>query len=136
MVTFVAATPALPSCDVSRSVDFYRDVLGFEVLHRDGDFAVLRRDATRLNLWGATDESWHAREDRGEHPVCSGAETFIAGTASCRIQVDDVDDIYAVCHERGVVHPNGDITDTSWGTREFGVLDPDGNLIGLYEERA
>ena len=22
---------------------------------------------------------------------------------------------------------------TPWGTREFGVLDPDGNLIGLYE---
>jgi catechol 2,3-dioxygenase-like lactoylglutathione lyase family enzyme len=136
MVKFVAATPAMPSSDVARSIEFYRGVLGFDVVHHDGDFAVLQRDEAAITLWGATDQSWRERLD-AERPVCSGAESFIAGTASFRIRVDrDLDALYAVCKERGVVHPNADIDDTSWGTREFAALDPDGNLVGLYEERA
>jgi catechol 2,3-dioxygenase-like lactoylglutathione lyase family enzyme len=135
MVTFVGATPAMPSSDVSRSIEFYRDVLGFDVAHREDGFAVLRRDAAGINLWGATDDSWQTRADWGR-PIVSGAETFIAGTASCRVQVQGgVDELYAACKARDVVHPKGDIEDTWWGTREFSVLDPDGNLVGLYEER-
>jgi catechol 2,3-dioxygenase-like lactoylglutathione lyase family enzyme len=136
MVTFVGTTPALPSRDVTQSIDFYRDILGFEVVHHDGDFAVLERDAARLNLWGATDESWRQRLDP-EKPVCSGAESFIAGTASFRVQVQGgVDELYESCREKGVVHPQAHIEDTWWGTREFSVLDPDGNLVGVYEVRA
>jgi catechol 2,3-dioxygenase-like lactoylglutathione lyase family enzyme len=135
MVTFVGTTPAMPSGDVDRIIEFYRDVLGFEVVHHDGDFAVLARDAARITLWGATDESWREKLDP-EKPVCSGAESFIAGTASFRVHVQGgVDDLYAACNEREVVHPKAHIDDTWWGTREFAVLDPDGNLVSLYEER-
>jgi catechol 2,3-dioxygenase-like lactoylglutathione lyase family enzyme len=134
-VSFAETTPALPAADVERSIAFYRDQLGFEPVHAEEGFAVLRRDAATLHIWGATDESWHERSDWGR-PVVSGAESFLAGTASCRVRVDGVDDLYAHCDERGIVHPNAHIDDTSWGTREFGVLDPDGNLIGFYEERA
>ena len=135
MVSFVATTAALPSRDVARSIEFYRDVLGFEVPHSEDGFAVLVRGGGRINLWGATDDSWQTRSE-WERPVVSGAESFIAGTASCRIQVDGVDELYAHCKERGVLHPKGDLRDEWWGTREFAVLDPDGNLIGLYEERS
>jgi catechol 2,3-dioxygenase-like lactoylglutathione lyase family enzyme len=135
MVTFVGTTPAMPSADVDRSIEFYRDVLGFEVAHHDGDFAVLRRDGASITLWGATDETWREKLDP-ERPVCSGAESFIAGTASFRVQVHGgVDELYAACNEREVVHPQAHIDDTWWGTREFAVLDPDGNLVSLYEER-
>jgi catechol 2,3-dioxygenase-like lactoylglutathione lyase family enzyme len=136
MVTFVGTTAAMPSSDVARSIGFYRDVLGFEVAHHEGDFAVLVRDGATLNVWGATDESWREKLDP-ERPVRSGAETFIAGTASCRIQVEDgVDELYATCKERDVVHPKAHVEDMWWGTREFGVLDPDGNLVSVYERRA
>ena len=136
MVTFAAATPALPSRDVAKSIEFYRDVLGFEVAHREGEFAVLRRDNVLLNLWGATDEAWHERLDP-ERPVCSGAESFIAGTASCRIEVrGGVDALYESCRAHDVVHPKAHIEDQWWGTREFAGLDPDGNLVSLYENRA
>jgi catechol 2,3-dioxygenase-like lactoylglutathione lyase family enzyme len=136
MVTFVATTPAMPSRDVARSIAFYRDVLGFDVLHRAGEFAVLGRDDVRLSLWGAGDDSWQTRAD-WTRPVCSGAESFIAGTASFRIEVQGgVDELYAACEARGVVHPKAHVEDTHWGTREFSVLDPDGNLVALYEERA
>jgi catechol 2,3-dioxygenase-like lactoylglutathione lyase family enzyme len=133
-VTFGSPTPAMPSRDVARSLDFYRDVLEFDVVHADGDFALLRRDTATISLWGATDESWRERLDP-EKPVCSGAESFIAGTASFAVEVEGVDDLYAQCTERGIVHPNGPIGDTNWGTREFAALDPDGNLISFWERR-
>jgi catechol 2,3-dioxygenase-like lactoylglutathione lyase family enzyme len=135
VITFAETTPALPSADLGRSLDFYEDILGFDRVHAEGGFAILRRDSATLHLWGATDDSWHTRQE-WERPVVSGAESFIAGTASCRVKVVGVDELYAQCSDRGVVHPNAHITDTDWGTREFGVLDPDGNLIGFYEERA
>jgi catechol 2,3-dioxygenase-like lactoylglutathione lyase family enzyme len=134
-VTFAETTPALPAADVARSIAFYRDELGFEAVHAEEGFAVLRRDAAVLHLWGATDESWHERSDWAR-PIVSGAESFLAGTASCRVRVHGVDELYTHCVERGIVHPNGHIDDTWWGTREFGILDLDGNLIGFYEERA
>jgi catechol 2,3-dioxygenase-like lactoylglutathione lyase family enzyme len=133
-VTFAETTPALPAADVGRSVAFYSNELGFETVHAEDGFAILRRDSAVLHIWGATDESWRGRGD-WERPVVSGAESFIAGTASCRVRVHGVDELYAHCVERRIVHPNAHIDDTSWGTREFGVLDPDGNLIGFYEER-
>jgi catechol 2,3-dioxygenase-like lactoylglutathione lyase family enzyme len=136
MVTFVGTTPAMPSRDVARSIEFYRDLLGFDVRHHDGDFAVLQRDGARLTLWGATDDTWQTGLDTAK-PVCSGAESFIAGTASFRIQVDGgLDELYETSRSREVVHPNAELEDTWWGTREFAVLDPDGNLVTLYEERA
>lgn len=29
-----------------------------------------------------------------DSPVCTGAESFIAGTASCRIEVEGIDELY------------------------------------------
>lgn len=135
MVKLGAPTPAMPANDVARSLDFYTDVLGFEVVVSEDGFALLRRDDATVSLWAATDESWQTRADWGR-PVVSGAESFIAGTASFRVEVEGVDELYEDCESRGVVHPNGALTDTAWGTREFGVLDPDGNLVGFWERRA
>jgi catechol 2,3-dioxygenase-like lactoylglutathione lyase family enzyme len=110
-------------------------MLGFEVVAEDEGFALLRKDDATLSLWGATDESWKVRTD-WQQPVRSGAETFIAGTASCSFATAGVDELYAHCNERGVVHPNAHIEDTEWNTREFAILDPDGNLVRFWELRA
>jgi uncharacterized glyoxalase superfamily protein PhnB len=67
--------------------------------------------------------------------VVSGAESFIAGTASCRVQLEDVDALHRVLHPRGVMHPNAQLDDKQWGTREFAVRDLDNNLITFYEWR-
>jgi catechol 2,3-dioxygenase-like lactoylglutathione lyase family enzyme len=133
-VKFVSPTPALPAHDVTLAVEFYGDVLGFETVHAESGFALLRRDGTTISLWGATDESWRESFDPGS-PICSGAESFIAGTASCSVQVEGVDELYAYCNERTIVHPNGHIRDQPWGTREFGILDPDGNLVTFWQQR-
>ena len=133
MVTLTQTIPALPVRDASEAVDFYRDRLGFEVLHHDGGFAVVGRGEAVLHLWEAGDESWRER-DSVERPVRSGAESFIAGTASCRIRVDDVDALYAEMAETDVLHPasRGGVTDTDYGARDFATVDLDGNLVTFF----
>ena len=133
MVSLSQTIPALPVRDAAAAVDFYRDRLGFEVLHHDVGFAVLCRDEAVVHLWEASDESWRER-DGGESPVCSGAESFIAGTASCRIVVDGVDELYEELRAADVLHPvsKGGLDDTDFGTREFATVDRDGNLVTFF----
>ena len=129
-----ATIPALPCADVERSVVFYRDRLGFGLVHQEDGFASLHRDAATVHLWGASDEGWRIGLDP-MRPVRSGAESFIAGTASCSVQVEGVDELYAHCSEHGIVHPNGHIGDQPWGVREFGIIDPDGNLVTFWQKQ-
>lgn len=134
MVMLGQTIPALPARDVEASVGFYCERLGFQVLHHDGGFAVVGRDDAVLHLWEAGDESWQGRS-AGDRPVRSGAESFIAGTASCRIRVDGVDELYEELNGRDVLHPvsRGGVSDADYGAREFATLDPDGNLVTFFE---
>ena len=126
--------PALPARDVAASVAFYNERLGFETLHHDGGFAVLMRDDAIVHLWESSDESWQTREDTLERPVCTGAESFLSGTASCRIEVEGIDELYDELRQADVLHPvsRDGVDDTDFGTREFATLDPDGNLLTFY----
>ena len=126
--------PAMPMRDVAAGVDFYRDRLGFDVVHHDGGFAVLCRDEAIVHVWEASDESWRERTSN-ETPVCSGAESFIAGTASFRVLVDGVDELYEELRQRDVLHPvsRDGVDDTDFGTREFATLDLDGNLVTFFQ---
>jgi catechol 2,3-dioxygenase-like lactoylglutathione lyase family enzyme len=126
--------PALPVRDVRAAVAYYRDRFGFESPHETDDFAVVGRDDAVLHLWGATDDDWRARGDLSRGPVSSGAESFLAGTASCRIEVADVDALFAELHAAGVLHDvsRDGVTTTDFGTREFAALDGDGNLLTFF----
>src|SRR3954467_10573459 len=126
--------PALPVRDVSAAVAHYRDRFGFDAPHQTVDFAVLVRDDAVLHLWGATDEAWRSRKNRHQHPICSGAESFLAGTASCRIEVTDVDALFVELQAAGVLHDvsRAGVTATDFGTREFATLDRDGNLLTFF----
>lgn len=132
-VRMLHAIPALPVKDLERSVEFYRDKLGLTLGHREYGFAIFRGDAVQIHLWVAADERWRTRG--GSSPVVSGAESFIAGTASCQVQVEDVDGLYRSLHPLGIVHPNGQLSDEPWGTRDFGVTDLDNNLITFFERK-
>jgi catechol 2,3-dioxygenase-like lactoylglutathione lyase family enzyme len=133
-VTLSQTIPALPARDVAKAVDFYRDRLGFEVLHHDGGFAVLCRDEAVVHLWQASDESWRERRV-DDSPVKSGSESFIAGTASCRIVASGIDDLFSEYQGKDVLHPvsRGGVDDTDFGTREFSTLDLDGNLLTFFK---
>jgi catechol 2,3-dioxygenase-like lactoylglutathione lyase family enzyme len=126
--------PALPDGNLPAAVAYYRDRFGFEATHEADDFAVLVRDHAVLHLWGATDEDWRSRGDLDRHPICSGAESFLAGTASCRIEVSDVDALFAELQTADVLHDvsRAGVTATDFGTREFATLDADGNLLTFF----
>jgi catechol 2,3-dioxygenase-like lactoylglutathione lyase family enzyme len=126
--------PALPVHDANAAVAFYSDRFGFEALHHDGGFAVLKRDDSVIHLWEAGDETWQER-DSIDRPVRSGAESFIAGTASCRITVEGVDELYDELRRRDVLHPvsREGVSNTDFGTREFATLDRDDNLITFFQ---
>lgn len=118
---FLAAVPALPVSDERAAVRFLEEALGFVELMDEGTgLGILRRDDVELHVWVAD----------GSAP---GAERSLAGSASCRLQVTGVQELYEHCRALGVVHPRAALTDQPWGTREFGVLDPDGNLLTVYE---
>ena len=70
--------------------------------------------------------------------MCSGAESFIAGTASFRVQVSGVDDLYDELKSAGRAAPGlaDGVDDTDFGTREFATLDLDGNLVTFFEWRS
>jgi catechol 2,3-dioxygenase-like lactoylglutathione lyase family enzyme len=126
--------PALPVRGMDVALAFYREKLGFEPIWQGDGFSVLKRDEAVLHLWEADDEEWRWREDLAEKPICSGAESFIAGTASTRIEVGDVDALYEELAAADVLHPvsRDGVSDTDFGSREFSTLDADGNLISFF----
>lgn len=125
--------PAMPVRDTAAAVACYRDSFGFSVVHQDDGFAVMVRDDSEVHLWEAGDTSWE-RRGSVDRPVRSGAESFIAGTASFRVAVDDVDALYRQLQQTGVLHyaDKGGPVDTDFGTREFATVDVDGNLITFF----
>lgn len=127
----LAAIPVLPVRDTRKAARFYAARLGFVVDHVDAGYAILVRDRIAIHLWAATDRSWEARA--GDPLLVSGAETFLAGSASCRVAVDDSTALCARYRAAGVLHPNGALSDKPYGLREFAVLDLDGNLITFFE---
>ena len=129
--------PALPVADLLAARDFYTGLLGFTVVHEDDGVVVLRRDEAVVNLWPADLDDWRTRDDLVATPVRNGAESFLAGTASCRIEVDSaaaLEALYAELAATGALHPTdtGEPVETEYGTAEFHVLDLDGNLISFH----
>lgn len=112
---FVSATPVLASLDIERSVAFYCARLGFTTVHvQQGVYGIVTRGAVQLHFWACT-------------------ERHIAENTGCRVRVEGIEALFAQCAAFGIVHPNAPLESRPWGTREFGVLDPDGNLVTFAE---
>jgi catechol 2,3-dioxygenase-like lactoylglutathione lyase family enzyme len=126
-----ASVPVLPVRDIGRAAEFYAGKLGFEVTHQDDGYAIVARDHIEIHLWAATDERWKGRDS--DRPVVSGAETFLAGTASCRVEVSGIEEFCDEFVKSGTLHPNGPLVDKPYGLRECAALDLDGNLITLFQ---
>lgn len=107
------------------------------MIHKEDSFARLERDEVELHLWAASDQDWRERPNFAEEPVCSGAESFIAGTSSCRIEAVGVDGLYVEMARADVLHPSdpGHAVDTAWGTRKFATLDLEGNLLTFFQRQ-
>ncbi|MDQ3822450.1 MAG: VOC family protein [Actinomycetota bacterium] len=121
---FREAFPVVYAADVERSLAFYRDLFGFELVYRwppDGapDFAFLRLDPLGIAL------AAHSAPEEllGRSPVAGSPPRF-----ELCIYADDVDraaEDLARGGARILVPP----TDQPWGERLLYVEDPDGNPI-------
>lgn len=126
--------PALPVQSIKESMEFYKTRLGFTVRHHDEGFCIVVRDQVEIHLWKSADETWKERHDFASNPICSGAENFLAGTASCRIQVTGIDELFEEYKKQGVIYSPDTVVELQpWGDREFPALDHHRNLLTFYE---
>ena len=109
------AVPIIPARDTKAGAEWYRDNLGFDVVHVEPDYAIVERDDVGIHLWGP---SGIAPED---------SDTMF------RIRLDGIDELHDHCRELGIVHANAPLEAKPWGAREFAVLDLDGNLLTFFE---
>lgn len=124
-MAFRKLTPNLMVPDVGRTVDFYRDVLDFELAatmpdQRPYEWAMLGRDDVVLTV--------QSRESLGaEIPALH--ERPIGGSLALYIDVDDVDSLFDRLKTRVavVVDPHT----TFYGTREFYIQDCNGYILGF-----
>ncbi len=130
----ISVMPSVPVRVLDASLAFYRDKLGFRVRHLEGDGgAIVVRDRVELHLTRLDDESWRTQADFAVRPIASGAESFLPGTSACRIEVDDVCALHAECCAACATGP---LREQPWGDLDFGVTDPDGNLLTFYQRDA
>lgn len=116
-VRFIAATPVLASLDIGRTIAFYVERLGAVAVHAEqGVYGIVALGDIHLHFWACADRR-------------------IAEATGCRVAVEGIDTLYARCTAVQIVHPNAPLHDTPWGTREFAVLDCDGNLITFHQRR-
>ena len=115
----IAVNPVLPSQDVSKSIEFYVERLGFTLQFQDSPdepgYAGVRRGAVDLHI------QWHAAE-----------EWDVVERPALRFVVSDVPALFDEYKDRGVFHPDTALRETPWGTREFAFFDPDQNGLTFY----
>jgi catechol 2,3-dioxygenase-like lactoylglutathione lyase family enzyme len=135
MSRLLKTTPAFPVQQIEKAVKFYKDKFGFDCQHKENRFAILVRDGIELHLWASCDYSWKWKNIfLFLKPISSGAESFLAGTHSCRIEIKGIDELYTELKGRNVLcHEKTEIETTYYGTREFATLDLHGNLLTFYE---
>lgn len=111
---FCSVIPVLPALEISRSVTFYEQQLGFTKKFEFDDYAGLTRDGIELHLW-----------------LCENRQ--ISENTSCRINVKNIERLYEEYQRVDVIHPNGKLEQKPWGLKEFVILDLNGNAIHFAE---
>ncbi|GAA0215360.1 VOC family protein [Saccharothrix mutabilis subsp. mutabilis] len=133
MSGFRSAFPMLVCDDLPRSLEFYRDALGFTPDYRfpeEGDpvfVAVSLPDGSRLGL-GQVASDGLGVHGRLQRPT-SGHRFELC------VYHDDVDAV--VAELAGLGHPVLlEPSDTPWGERVAFIADPDGNPVMITQEAA
>ena len=117
-----AVRPVLGARDVAATVQWYVERLGFTCAFDDGGatirYAGISRDGVEIHL------QW---QDERYFPA-PGEDA-----PAYRFLVDDPDTLLAECTGQRGLRPTAALRDTPWGTREFGVYDPNGHGLHFYK---
>ena len=124
-----AIMPAITATDLQASLAWYRDVLGFTVVEEYMNESKDTLMGVQLQAGGV--QLMLGQDDfaKGRDRQKGAALRFFCTTSQ------DVDQLAAAIKERGgkLAH---EPTDQPWGTRDFGVVDPDGFNISISTEPA
>ena len=115
----VAAYPQVFVTDMARAVAFYRDRLGYRVVYLYGEpafYGQIGRDGAALNLRHV--------DAPVLDPALRDRETLLAAN----IPTEAVDALHREFDTRGVPFAQP-LKARPWGTTDFIIRDPDGNLI-------
>ncbi|WP_224489314.1 glyoxalase superfamily protein [Robertkochia flava] len=111
--------PVLPVKDVKLALNFYTKQLGFELCFMDSEnapgYAGVRKEGAEIHLQWHHSSEWVDGIDRPQ----------------LRILCADPDILFRAWRHL-VGNEEAGLRDTPWGTREFGVYDPDGNGLIFY----
>lgn len=130
----IKSIPALPVRNIQNAIEFYKTRFNFSVPYFNEGFAKLVRDEVEIHLWASNDETWKRRSSFADNPIISGAESFLAGTASCRIEVENIEELFEEYKKQGVLYNSDTVVEKMhWGTREFPALDLHRNLLTFFE---
>jgi catechol 2,3-dioxygenase-like lactoylglutathione lyase family enzyme len=129
-VTFTSITPNLLVRDVAKSLEFYRDVLGFTMGQTVPDqppyvFVWLKRNDVSVFLNDL---------NAAAHDYPEAAKLPQGGTAALFFVISGVDAYHAeVAPKATVIMP---LKTQFYGMREFAITDPDGHIITFAERVA
>ena len=110
--------PVLPSADIARDISWYKEKTGFEEVFHDNMYAVLKRNNLYIHL------QWHA--DTENDPLLGGSVI--------RIFVKNIRPMFDEFVQRGTVNENKFVSNTPWGTNEFGFFDLNKNAVFIMED--
>jgi len=110
-----AIVPQLPSLNLERTSQFYRQKLSFREVGRYPDLLLLKLEEQELHFWLTTDDTFGA-------------------ACSCYLRVQGIESL----HEEyaavpGLMRAEHALAVRPWGMREFYIVDPDGNLLKFGE---
>ena len=118
-----ATAPTLLVSDMDKTVGYWRDKLGFEVVDTfaENTFAIMKRDDNYVMFGQVKDPSeiipnWKIREK----------------TSNIYFWTDDVESLYKEYKESGAPI-DWDLYTAPYGVKEFGINDPDGYDIAFGE---
>ncbi len=118
--------------DVRRSLEFYNEVIGAEVLqlHAEREGAPLSLAIMRL---GGFTIMLHPQEPHAEEFV----DARLGVGIHLQMEVPDVDVFYQHCLDQGAYFAvSGEPTDQLWNWREFAIRDPDGYVWSVYQDKS
>jgi len=120
--------PMIYTMDLERSIEFYRDIMGFEIEEYYPDresptWVCVLIGEDRFGIGMTFSDIHHKLHPRGVDG--SGVQFYI--------RVEDVDILYE--RYQGNLEIIDDIENKPWGDREFTFKDPDGYLISFFSKQ-
>ena len=117
-----AVNPVIPAKRMQESLAFHQAELGFNKVFDDAaepgmpiGYAAVMRGGVCLHL----------------QAVVPGQDEAMP---LLRIAVQNIDSLYAQYDRKGVVNPGARLETKPWGSRDFGVYDPNGAALVFYED--